>query len=178
MNRKYSREKYFEVIDMLRSYRPDMAFSSDFIVGFPGETDKDFENTLDLVKRVNYAQAYSFKYSPRPHTPAAKMENQVPEDVKDKRLQILQELLNQQQGDFNSSFVGSFRQNPGLCKVMTHFPTTAGSDVVMRRSQEIKNPAPFSAPGSHQLCLIYHPVLFSFFCLVFSFRSSVQFRRL
>ena len=106
MNRKYSREKYFEVIDMLRSYRPDMAFSSDFIVGFPGETDKDFENTLDLVKRVNYAQAYSFKYSPRPHTPAAKMENQVPEDVKDKRLQILQELLNQQQGDFNSSFVG------------------------------------------------------------------------
>ena len=106
MNRKYSRGKYFEVIDMLRSYRPDMAFSSDFIVGFPGETDKDFENTLDLVKRVNYAQAYSFKYSPRPHTPAAKMENQVPEDVKDKRLQILQELLNQQQGDFNSSFVG------------------------------------------------------------------------
>ena len=106
MNRKYSREKYFEVIDMLRGYRPDMAFSSDFIVGFPGETDKDFENTLDLVKRVNYAQAYSFKYSPRPHTPAAKMENQVPEDVKDKRLQILQELLNQQQGDFNSSFVG------------------------------------------------------------------------
>ena len=106
MNRKYSREKYFEVIDMLRSYRPDMAFSSDFIVGFPGETDKDFENTLDLVKRVNYAQAYSFKYSPRPHTPAAKMENQISEGVKDKRLQILQELLNQQQGDFNSSFVG------------------------------------------------------------------------
>lgn len=106
MNRKYSREKYFEVIDMLRSYRPDVAFSSDFIVGFPGETDKDFEDTLDLVKRVNYAQAYSFKYSPRPRTPAAKMENQVSEDVKDKRLRILQELLNQQQGDFNSSFVG------------------------------------------------------------------------
>jgi len=106
MNRKYNREKYFEVIDMLRSYRPDMAFSSDFIVGFPGETDKDFEDTLDLVKRVNYAQAYSFKYSPRPLTPAAKMENQVSENIKDKRLQTLQELLNQQQSDFNSSFIG------------------------------------------------------------------------
>lgn len=106
MNRKYSREKYFEVIDMLRSYRPDMAFSSDFIVGFPGETDKDFEDTLDLVKRVKYAQAYSFKYSPRPYTPAAKMENQISEAIKDERLKILQELLNQQQADFNSSFVG------------------------------------------------------------------------
>ena len=106
MNRKYDREKYFEVIDMLRSYRPDMAFSSDFIVGFPGETDKDFEDTLDLVKRVKYSQAYSFKYSPRPHTPAAKMENQISEDIKDKRLQKLQELLNQQQSDFNASFVG------------------------------------------------------------------------
>ena len=106
MNRKYDREKYFEVIDMLRSYRPDIAFSSDFIVGFPGETDKDFEDTLDLVKRVKYAQAYSFKYSPRPRTPAAKMENQIHESVKDERLQILQELLNQQQSDFNLSFVG------------------------------------------------------------------------
>jgi tRNA-2-methylthio-N6-dimethylallyladenosine synthase len=106
MNRKYDREKYFEVIDMLRSYRPDMAFSSDFIVGFPGETYEDFEDTLDLVRRVKYAQAYSFKYSQRPHTPAAKMENQVSEDIKDERLQILQELLNQQQANFNSAFVG------------------------------------------------------------------------
>lgn len=106
MNRKYSREKYIEVIDMLRSYRPDIAFSSDFIVGFPGETNEDFENTLDLVKRIKYAQAYSFKYSPRPHTPAAKMENQISENVKDERLQTLQELLNQQQADFNSSFIG------------------------------------------------------------------------
>lgn len=106
MNRKYDREKYFEVIDMLRSYRPDIAFSSDFIVGFPGETDRDFEDTLDLVKRVKYAQAYSFKYSPRPHTPAAKMENQISEDIKDERLQKLQGLLNQQQSDFNASFIG------------------------------------------------------------------------
>ena len=106
MNRKYDREKYLEVIDMLKSYRPDMAFSSDFIVGFPGESDKDFEDTLDLVKKVKYAQAYSFKYSPRPRTPAARMENQIHESVKDERLQILQELLNQQQSDFNLSFVG------------------------------------------------------------------------
>ncbi len=106
MNRKYDREKYFEVVDMLRSYRSDMAFSSDFIVGFPGETDKDFEDTLDLVKKVKYAQAYSFKYSPRPRTPAAKMENQISEDIKDERLQKLQESLSQQQSDFNASFVG------------------------------------------------------------------------
>lgn len=106
MNRKYGREQYFEVIDMLRSYRPDMAFSSDFIVGFPGETDADFEDTLDLVKRVKFAQAYSFKYSPRLNTPAAKMKNQISEDVKAARLQRLQDLLNQQQSDFNKSFVG------------------------------------------------------------------------
>ncbi len=106
MNRKYNREKYFEVIDMLRGYRSDMAFSSDFIVGFPGETNKDFEDTLNLVKKVKYAQAYSFKYSPRPHTPAAKMTTQIPEDTKEERLRILQKLLNQQQLDFNSSFVG------------------------------------------------------------------------
>ena len=106
MNRKYGRDRYFEVIDMLRSYRPDMAFSSDFIVGFPGETDQDFEDTLDLVKKVKFSQAYSFKYSPRPNTPAAKMKNQVSGDVKAGRLQRLQDLLNQQQSDFNSSFVG------------------------------------------------------------------------
>ena len=106
MNRKYDRERYFDVIDMLRSYRSDIAFSSDFIVGFPGETDKDFEDTLDLVKRVVYSQAYSFKYSQRPHTPAAKMENQVDEAVKSERLKILQDLLNSQQRDFNQQFVG------------------------------------------------------------------------
>lgn len=105
MNRKYNRERYFEVIDMLRDYKSDMAFSSDFIVGFPGETDKDFEDTLDLVRRVNYAQAYSFKYSPRPNTPAAKMENQIEESVKAARLSVLQDLLNQQQLDFNNTFV-------------------------------------------------------------------------
>lgn len=106
MNRRYSREKYLEVISMLREYRPDMAFSSDFIVGFPNETDQDFEDTLDLVKQVGYAQAYSFKYSPRPNTPAATMKNQIPEDVKSARLQALQDLLNSQQDKFNANSVG------------------------------------------------------------------------
>ncbi len=108
MNRKYTAEKYFECIDMLREYRPDMAFSSDFIVGFPGETDEDFQKTLQLVERVKYSQAYSFKYSPRPNTVAAKMDNQIDEKIKSERLSILQDLLNRQQTQFNESFVGKY----------------------------------------------------------------------
>jgi tRNA-2-methylthio-N6-dimethylallyladenosine synthase len=106
MNRKYTSEEYFACIDMLRKYRPDIALSSDFIVGFPGETDEDFQQTLKLAQKVGYAQAYSFKYSPRPGTPAAKMDDQIPEDVKSERLKILQNLLNDQQAKFNQSFVG------------------------------------------------------------------------
>lgn len=105
MNRKHTREEYFDIIDRLREARPDLAFSSDFIVGFPGETDEDFEDTLDLVKRVNYAQCYSFKYSPRPGTPAA-LQAQLPEDIKSERLARLQALLNEQQLAFNQSFIG------------------------------------------------------------------------
>ena len=106
MNRKYDREKYLEIIDILREYRPDMAFSSDFIVGFPGETEKDFQDTLDLVEKVKYAQAYSFKYSPRLNTPAAKMSDQIPEEIKSERLRILQDLLNKQQKDFDTNSIG------------------------------------------------------------------------
>jgi tRNA-2-methylthio-N6-dimethylallyladenosine synthase len=106
MNRKYTRDDYFRHIDMLREHRPDMAFSSDFIVGFPGETDEDFRQTLELAEKVQYAQAYSFKYSPRPGTPAAQMKDQVPENVKAERLRIIQDLLNNQQLEFNRSFVG------------------------------------------------------------------------
>lgn len=106
MNRRYSRDEYFERIEMLREYRPDIAFSSDFIVGFPGENDDDFEQTLELAKKVNYAQAYSFKYSPRPGTIAAKMDNQISDDIKSERLQILQNLLNEQQSTFNQGFIG------------------------------------------------------------------------
>ena len=106
MNRQHPRERYLEVIQQFRQARPDIALSSDFIVGFPGETDADFEDTLALVREVNYAQAYSFKYSPRPGTPGAMREDQIPEDVKSERLARLQALLNEQQLVFNKSCAG------------------------------------------------------------------------
>lgn len=86
--------------------QPDLALSGDFIVGFPGETDQDFEDTLRLVEEVNYAQAFSFKYSTRPGTPGAELKEQVPEDVKAKRLEILQALLVKQQRGFAEACVG------------------------------------------------------------------------
>jgi len=109
MNRKHDAQTYLSIIDRLRTARPDIGLSSDFIVGFPGESDKDFEETLDLVRRVNYAQSYSFKYSIRPGTPAGSMETQVPESVKASRLQQLQELLNEQQMAFNQKTVGTIQ---------------------------------------------------------------------
>ena len=107
MNRKHTREEYFKIIDKFRRMRKDIAFSSDFIVGYPGETEKDFEDTLDLVKHVEYAQCFSFKYSPRAGTPAAAVEDQIPEEVKSERLYRLQELIREQQLKFNSNSVGS-----------------------------------------------------------------------
>jgi tRNA-2-methylthio-N6-dimethylallyladenosine synthase len=106
MNRRHDRDTYFRIIDRLKESRPDLALSGDFIVGFPGESEKDFEQTMDLVERVGYAQAYSFKYSPRPGTPASALSLQVPEDVKSERLQRLQDLLNTQQLKFNQGTVG------------------------------------------------------------------------
>jgi tRNA-2-methylthio-N6-dimethylallyladenosine synthase len=106
MNRKHTRESYLEILERLRVARPDIALSSDFIVGFPGESDKDFEQTLDLVKQVRYAQAYSFMYSIRPGTPAGLMELQIPDEVKSERLQQLQAVLNEHQFDFNKACVG------------------------------------------------------------------------
>ncbi len=106
MNRKHSADDYRRIVERLRAAKPDLALSGDFIVGFPGESDADFAETLRLVTDVGYAQAYSFKYSPRPGTPAALEHAQVPEDVKDARLAALQQLLNAQQQAFNQSFVG------------------------------------------------------------------------
>ncbi|MEQ9558219.1 MAG: tRNA (N6-isopentenyl adenosine(37)-C2)-methylthiotransferase MiaB [Rhodospirillales bacterium] len=106
MNRRHGRDFYIDLVGRLRAARPDLGLSSDFIVGFPGETDADFEDTLSLVREVGYVQAYSFKYSPRPGTPAAAMELQVPEDVKDARLKELQDILNAQQLAFNQACVG------------------------------------------------------------------------
>ena len=106
MNRHHTRDDYMRIIDRLREARPDMALSGDFIVGFPGETDRDFADTLSLINDVNYASAYSFKYSPRPGTPASLSEEQVPEDVKSERLQSLQQLISAQQFAFNQAKVG------------------------------------------------------------------------
>ena len=106
MNRNHDSASYERIIDRVRAVRPDIAVSGDFIVGFPGETDADFEATLRLVERVNYAQAFSFKYSPRPGTPAATMDGQVTPETMDERLQRLQSLLNRQQQAFNEHSVG------------------------------------------------------------------------
>ena len=110
MNRRHSVENYINVISELRNSRSDMALSSDFIVGFPGETDEDFEQTIDLIKEVKFSQAYSFKYSVRPGTPAGVMVEQVPEELKDERLIVLQDVLKKQQTEFNSSKVGNVLQ--------------------------------------------------------------------
>ncbi len=106
MNRKHTAESYVDLVSRIRAARPDIAMSSDFIVGFPGETEDDFEATMQLVRDVTYAQAFSFKYSPRPGTPAAGHDAQVPEDVKADRLARLQALLAEQQAAFNQACVG------------------------------------------------------------------------
>ncbi len=106
MNRRHSSGDYRQIVARLRSARPDLALSSDFIVGFPGESDKDFEKTMDLVREIGFVQAYSFKYSPRPGTPAAAEPLQVSEAVKSERLAALQDLLNDQQLAFNRDCIG------------------------------------------------------------------------
>ena len=106
MNRKHTRDDYLRLVDRLRDARPDLAMASDFIVGHPGETDADAEATLDLIRRVGFAQAYSFAYSPRPGTPAAGAPGQVPAAVKDARLQALQALLRDQAAAFNKATEG------------------------------------------------------------------------
>lgn len=106
MNRKHSVESYLDSIAKVRKARPDIALASDFIVGFPGETEQDFEDTMELVRAVGYAGAYSFKYSKRPGTPASEMYGQVASDVADDRLQRLQALIHEQQRAFNAAKVG------------------------------------------------------------------------
>jgi tRNA-2-methylthio-N6-dimethylallyladenosine synthase len=106
MNRQHTADDYRRLIDRLRNAQPDLALSSDFIVGFPGESDADFESTLALIRDIGFAQAYSFKYSPRPGTPAAAMEEQIAEDRKDDRLAQLQSLIAKQASAFNQGCVG------------------------------------------------------------------------
>jgi tRNA-2-methylthio-N6-dimethylallyladenosine synthase len=107
MNRKHTADDYRRLIDRLRTVRADLVMSGDFIVGFPGETDRDFDDTLNIIRDIGYGQAYSFKYSIRPGTPAAKLPGQVPEDVKIARLEILQTLLFEQQLALNKQSLGT-----------------------------------------------------------------------
>ncbi|CUW90469.1 Conserved hypothetical protein; putative MiaB-like tRNA modifying enzyme [Agrobacterium fabacearum S56] len=106
MNRRHTGEEYIQLIEKIRAARPDIAMSGDFIVGFPGETDRDFEDTMALIEQVKYAQAFSFKYSTRPGTPGADLTDQVAEEVKAERLERLQALLLRQQKEFAESLVG------------------------------------------------------------------------
>jgi tRNA-2-methylthio-N6-dimethylallyladenosine synthase len=106
MNRQHTAETYLRLIERIRAARPDIALSSDFIVGFPGETEEEFEATLELIREVGFAQAYSFKYSPRPGTPAAGHEEQIAEEVKSERLYRLQALIGEQGRAFNAACAG------------------------------------------------------------------------
>ena len=106
MNRPYSLDLYLDIINRLRIARPDIQISSDFIVGFPSETDMDFEQTMEIARRVRYINSYSFKYSPRSHTAAALMPNQVPENIKKQRLATLDGLLTETNREFNESCIG------------------------------------------------------------------------
>jgi tRNA-2-methylthio-N6-dimethylallyladenosine synthase len=106
MNRQHKAADYLKLLDRIRAARPDIALSGDFIVGFPGESDSDFEDTMRLVEEVGYASAYSFKYSPRPGTPGAEMNGHVKEGTKNERLQRLQSLLTRQQNNFAASLIG------------------------------------------------------------------------
>jgi tRNA-2-methylthio-N6-dimethylallyladenosine synthase len=116
MNRAHTRESYLATLAQLRAVRPDIALSGDFIVGFPGETEADFADTLSIVREVQYAAAYSFKYSIRPGTPAASMADQVPEAVKDERLARLQAAITEGSLAFNNSTIGR------RCKVLLERP--------------------------------------------------------
>lgn len=106
MNRHHTKDQYLRIIERVRQARDDMAISGDFIVGFPGETEEDFEETLDVIRQVKYASAFSFKYSPRPGTPGADLDHQVSDEVASERLTRLQALLREQMTEFNQSCVG------------------------------------------------------------------------
>ena len=114
MNRKYTSESYIRIIERLRKSRPDIALSSDFIVGFPGETRKDFKETINLVKEIEFSQSYSFKYSARPATKAARSENTLSSEEVNDRLYELQAILKKQHKYFNQEFLG--KKVEVLCK--------------------------------------------------------------
>ncbi len=169
MNRNHTRDGYLRLIDRVRQARPDIAVSGDFIVGFPGETDADFEATLTIVREVRYAQAFSFAYSARPGTPAATMAAQVPKAVMDERLQALQSVINAQQLTFNTDSVGMETQilierrgkladqwigkSPWLQSVHIVDPTLAIGDLV---DVTLKSAGPNSLAGGRSMTRALH----------------------
>jgi tRNA-2-methylthio-N6-dimethylallyladenosine synthase len=144
MNRKHDRQFYLRLLERLRDARPDLALSGDFIVGFPGETEEDFSGTMNLIDEVGYAGAFSFKYSPRPGTPAAEASDQVPEPVKAERLARLQALIQKQQAAFNVSMRGR------TIDVLLEKPGTKPGQLVGRSPylQAVQVDAPASMMGS------------------------------
>ena len=107
MNRKYTKEQYLELVEKMKKRIPDVVFSTDIIVGFPGETDEEFEDTLDVVKKVNYEQVYMFIYSRREGTVADRMENQIPEEIKHKRFDKLKDLYDSRVSENNEKYIGT-----------------------------------------------------------------------
>jgi len=143
MNRRHRADDYRRIVDRLRTARPDIALSSDFIVGFPTETDADFEATMALVAEIGFAQAFSFQYSPRPGTPAASMPKQVAPRIKAKRLQVLQALLGAQARAFNEATVGR------VVPVLLEHPGRHAGQIVGRSPylQPVHLHAPGTRPG-------------------------------
>ncbi|WP_454623599.1 tRNA (N6-isopentenyl adenosine(37)-C2)-methylthiotransferase MiaB [Bradyrhizobium cenepequi] len=159
MNRKHTADDYRRVIDQFRAARQDIAFSSDFIVGFPGETEEDFSATLALVTQIGYGAAYSFKYSPRPGTPAADMQETVPAAEMDERLERLQNLIDSQQSAFNKAAIGTTidvlferaGRNPGQIVGRTAYLQPAH---VMASSDIIGNILPVRIDGLERYSLL------------------------
>jgi tRNA-2-methylthio-N6-dimethylallyladenosine synthase len=160
MNRRHTRAFYLDLVARFRAARPDIAITSDFIVGFPGETEADFQETLSIVEEVGYAQAFSFKYSPRLGTPAAERDDQIPEEVKSDRLHRLQALLQEKSLAFNAGTVGRtcdilierqgrhpgqwIGKSPWLQSVVVTNPSLKPADII---TVEIVNAGPNSVEG-------------------------------
>ena len=132
MNRRYTREKYLELVRKLRRAVPGIAISTDIIVGFPGETEEDFEQTLSLAEEVRYDSAFTFLYSPRPGTPAAEYEDQIPEQIKHERFNRLVDTMNRISAEKNAAYVGR------ICRVLVDGPDRKNSGMLSGRTEEFK----------------------------------------
>lgn len=137
MNRHYTRAQYLALVAKLKAARPDLSLATDIIVGFPGETDEDFDDTLSLVKAVNFDTSFSFIYSPRPHTPAARWLDQVPIEVRRERLKILQQQLNSQAASYSRAMVGTVQ--PILVTGLSSKTKENAGDLVQLTGKSINN---------------------------------------